>query len=244
MVFHDIIGLILEPLREVMEDGINLRCPDGKRWHCFPIIASYIADYEEQRVLARIFSSWCPKCTIPSFQRERPPDPGFESLNHAPRGQEEAYRLRNLYKNDAASLKRHGYKRTFPFTQNHPFSDIYDALAPDLLHQVTKCFFNYIHKILVDLIDKRANSTKSKGEIDARFSHIPPYPHLKAFKEGINKLPRWTGVEYRAMAKVYLSVIKDLLPDSCVEMVKHYLDFYRMAHYESHIEGTMKLMEN
>lgn len=85
---------------------------------------------------------------------------------------------------------------------------IHAALTPDLLHQVTKCFFDHSHSIVVGVIDKESNSGKAKGEIDARFSHVPPYIYvrLKGFREGINKLPRWQGPEYRAMVKVYLGV--------------------------------------
>ena len=45
------------------------------------------------------------------------------------------------------------------------------------------------------------------------------------------------------MTKVYLGVIKDLLPDDCVMAVRHYLDFYRMAHYESHTDSSINDME-
>jgi Plavaka transposase len=232
----------MEPLLDVMEDGINLKCPDGERRYCVPVIASYIADYEEQRVLAGIVSGYCPKCTIPSFVSLKDPVHGLEMRHFDPRIQSEASRLRNALKDDPQELKANGYKSTFPFTEAHPHSDIHKALAPDLLHQVTKCFFDHIHSIVIRLIEARGNSGKAKGEIDARFSHIPPYPKLKSFKIGINKLPRWTGTEYKAMAKVYLGVIKDLIPDECVEMVKHYIDFHRMAHYESHTESTVRLM--
>ena len=68
-VFHDILMNTLEPLRRVMEDGINLMCPDGQRRLCFPVLAQYIADYEEQRVLASILSGYCPKCTIPRYHK-------------------------------------------------------------------------------------------------------------------------------------------------------------------------------
>ena len=61
----------LEPLRRVMEDEINLMCPDGQRRLCFPVLAQYIADYEEQRVLASILSGYCPKCTIPRYRKPR-----------------------------------------------------------------------------------------------------------------------------------------------------------------------------
>ena len=70
-VFHDILMNTLEPLRRVMEDGINLMCPDGQRRLCFPVLAQYIADYEEQRVLASILNGYCPKCMIPRYHKPR-----------------------------------------------------------------------------------------------------------------------------------------------------------------------------
>ena len=70
-VFHDILMNTLEPLRRVMEDGINLMCPDGQRRLCFPVLAQYIADYEEQHVLASILNGYCPKCTIPRYRKPR-----------------------------------------------------------------------------------------------------------------------------------------------------------------------------
>ena len=51
---HDVLVDVLEPIRKVMEGGINLLCPDGKRGLCFPVLAAYIADYQEQHVLASI----------------------------------------------------------------------------------------------------------------------------------------------------------------------------------------------
>ena len=81
-------------------------------------------------------------------------------------------------------------------------------------------------------------------EINARFSHLPPFRHLKSFRNGISCLPRWTGAEYKAMSRVYLGVIKGLLPNDGIMMVKQYLDIQRLAHYESHTDSTLALLEN
>ena len=47
-VIHDVLEYILRPLTEHMEDGINMLCPDGNRRYIVPVLAQYLADYEEQ----------------------------------------------------------------------------------------------------------------------------------------------------------------------------------------------------
>lgn len=195
---HDVLVEVLEPLRKMMENGINLICPDGQRRFCFPVLAQYIADYEEQHVLASILSGYCPKCTIPAFKsqlllppNDGAPAPSQEPVQHprstkgAPKATSgkknmkrarndstvlpepkrvrvtcessgsdsiiypsrtgyEAKRLRSLH-TDPIQLKKFGYHPTMPFTERHIHSDIYQALAPDLLHQASKGFYDYIH---------------------------------------------------------------------------------------------------
>jgi hypothetical protein len=298
-VLHDVLSAVLEPLRKVMEDGINLICPDNQRRLCFPVVAQYIADYEEQRVLGSILTGHCPKCTIPAYRSpederlaERPPGqdahaPGTQSMGYAPRTQMsdannmdhaartqsacsavmnhaphtsptrfdlevhaprtafEAKRLRSLYPR-FTQLKKYGYHVTKPFTERYIHSDIHDALAPDLLHQISKCFYDYLHKWIMNLVEKTAHVTleKVKGEIDARFSQIPPYPKLRAFRQGITSTSRWTGNEFKNMLRVYLGVVRDLLPPAGVKLIKVYLDIHRLAHYVSHTESTLSMLQN
>jgi Plavaka transposase len=81
-----VLEIILEPLRQVMHDGVNLLCPDGARRHCFPVMSQYICDYEEQVVLAGILCGHCPQCTIPAFRFPRSTDgelaPNERELEH------------------------------------------------------------------------------------------------------------------------------------------------------------------
>src|SRR5436190_8976010 len=85
---------------------------------------------------------------------------------------------------------------------------------------------------------------KIKGEIDARFSQLPPYPGLRHFREGLSPTQRWTGNEYKTMARVYLGLMMDLLPKSAIRLVKAYLDVHRLAHYTSHSEDTRIMLKH
>jgi len=71
-VVHDILSEIFEPLRQGMDDGINLLCPDGHRRLCFPVLSIDMADYQELQLLTSIISGFCPKCEIPAYRHEKP----------------------------------------------------------------------------------------------------------------------------------------------------------------------------
>lgn len=286
-LLQDVLVEVLEPLRKVMEDGINLLCPDGNRRLCFPVLAAYIADYEEQRSLASVLMGYCVKCTIPSYRSRTEPigsdnsgapssvnkatsrkhprtsgrDPngstkriritlessGDENITYESRTGEECKRLRSFYADDVSHLKSCGLHPTSPFTERHVYSSIYDALAPDLLHQVQKCLYDYIYDWTVRVIDTTstvAGLAKVKGEIDARFSQLPPYPELRHFRDGISSTTRWTGNEYKNMAKSLLGVVKDLIPKPMTKLIKLYLDILRLSLYVSHDESTLQLLED
>jgi len=164
--------------------------------------------------------------------------------NHPPRTDFEAKRLRSEYDNEPILQKEYGYHNTKPFSERYPYSDVYDAAAPDLLHQVSKCFFDYLHQWILSHIASNLNVgiDRVKGEIDARFSQLPPYPRLRAFRKGLSTTTRWTGNEYKNMMKVYLGVIRDLLSPEMATLVKLYLDIHRLSHYVSHTDSTVALL--
>src|SRR5271170_752233 len=164
---------------------------------------------------------------------------------------DDAKRLRTQYRREGnqttenVDLKAFGYHETIPFTEHHLYSNIHEALAPDILHQVLKCSYDYVHDWMLEVVNAQTgiSLTKVEGEIDARFSQIPPYPGLRAFASGISKTSQWTGNEIRKMMRVYSGVIKGLLvPDSCSSFLKNYLDILRMSEYMSHTESTLALL--
>jgi hypothetical protein len=249
--------LILKPIIDVQEDGINILCGDGKRRLCFPRLCQYIADYEELRLLAGILSGYCPKCTIPAFNHKEPEHNVLaERENYPLRDSDEAHRLRTLLNKEPALLKLRGYHLVTPFSENPIISkcSIYDAAASDLLHQVSKDFYDQIHRLCLAALEIETGKSLDAimAELDARFTMIPMYAQLRWFNNGITHIQRWTGGEYKEMLRVYLGVMRGMGSDDVLRLIKAHLDCHRMAHYESHtdsegreggVQGTVQLLQ-
>ena len=180
----------------------------------------------------------------PRTKRVMHPDSGDMFREYSLRNEIEHQELRAKYGKDEDSLKKYGLKTDPPFTDIFKFSDIHSMIAPDLLHQVSKMLYDNLYSWIMDYLVKSHNVSKAliEKEIDVRFSHLPPYPGLKTFPKGISCTERWTGNEYKAMARVLLPVIQDLLSTKMVRLIRAYLDIIQLAHYTSHTEQTVEYL--
>jgi len=68
--WHEAIESILKPIAEldIASPGYEGDCPDGRVRRCYPILAAWIADYQEHVILARIITGLCPICKIPQTE--------------------------------------------------------------------------------------------------------------------------------------------------------------------------------
>ena len=80
--YHQTLHHIMQPLNNVMDDGVLILCGDGKQRLCFPRFATYIADYEEQRQLASILSGYCPNVLFPRSDTDPTTSIRGASVNH------------------------------------------------------------------------------------------------------------------------------------------------------------------
>ena len=259
-VFHNVLTHILRPIYDVMEDGVSIFCGDGSRRLCFPRLAQYLADYEEQRVLACIVNQHCPKCTIPSFARSQRTPLTCDARDYLARTGDYAYEHRSRHADDIEALSMFGYHPAEPFTERYYHlsssldCSIYDALALDLLHQMSKNFFDFIYaswkKLMIDV--EGWSEAKLYQELDARFSEVPLYYNLRWFRKGISKIRRWTGKEYKNMFKIFIGVTRGLSHKDLTRLAKAFLDVHRMASYPSHTDdegrstgtpGTLQLLD-
>jgi hypothetical protein len=265
--YHDIIADIVKPLFDAAEDGVNLLCGDGNRRHCFPRFAQYIADYEEQRELAGILQLRCPKCMIPTYSKTNP-DPDLEHhwrRQFEPRTMLQSMHLRGHLRDDPDILRQqYGYlPEITPFCEAphepQPGCTIFDALAPDTLHGVTKNFFDrVVQKWVKGAMEKQSSASKAliEAEIDQRLKQLPPFPGLRHFSKGMSHIDRWTGKEYKNLLRVYLGVIRGIAKPEVVRLVEAYLEIHRLSMYRSHtdnrdcapggdpgVDGTLQLLE-
>jgi hypothetical protein len=172
------------------------------------------------------------------------PNSGDIFRKYPPRNKVENRELRAKYVDDETSLKKYGLKLDPPFTDIFKYCDVHSIIAPDLLHQVSKMLYDDLYKWLTAYLSLIHKESKSRitAEIDARFSRIPPYPGLKHFSKGLSCTERWTGNEYKAMARVLLPIIEDLLSPEMTALVRAYLNIIQLSHYTSHTSVTVEYL--
>jgi hypothetical protein len=233
-LFHHSMHRILQPMEESGRRGIDVVCGDGVVRRVFPILASYIADYPEQCLVACCKENRCPLCPVQPKERG---NPGHVALRQpistlsALRGHEagdaiateafEADGLRPIYN---------------PFWANLPHCNIFSCFTPDILHQLHKGVF---HSHLVQWCTKLIG----EDELDARFKAIPDHPGLRHFKHGISGISQWTGKEHKAMQKVFLGVIAGAVDKRVVVFARNVLDFIYYAQLQTHSTQTVAALE-
>ena len=148
-----------------------------------------------------IKSTECPKCDVSSKEQGDP---------KAPSNPRDIYTVRDALAKVSGNIrefknacKEARIKPIFhPFWEQLPFVDIFQAITPDILHQLHQGVFKHVVSWLVQ--------GYGAAEIDACFQRIIPNHHIRVFSEGITSLSRVTGKEHGLIGCVLLGVIADM----------------------------------
>lgn len=234
-LFHHCMGILMKELVEAGKNGVDMTCPDGLvRW-IWPILAAYVADYPEQCLVACCMENRCPLCQVaPTARGSNNPCP--------PRTYQETVDLLAQKANNSSDSDftkkwtESGIRPIFqPFWIDLPFSSIFQAFTPDLLHQMHKGVFK-------DHLVKWCMALVGKDELDERFKAMPDYPGLRHFKNGISSVSQWTGAEHKAMEKVFLGLLVGAVDNRVIQAVRAALDFIYLASLQSHTSHTLSAL--
>ncbi|KAG1720490.1 hypothetical protein EDB19DRAFT_1917917 [Suillus lakei] len=239
-LYHTCMACVLSPLEKAGLDGLAMCSGDGILRHCHPLFACFVGDYPEQVLATTVKTTECPKCDIPPDEMESHTAP-FEIRDlHAV--------LDALTTIDVGDLEfvqaccDAGIKPVVhPFWERLPYANIFQAVTPDILHQLYQGLIKHLLGWLAQAC--RPN------EIDARCQRLPPNHHIRLFMKGITGLSRVSGAEHAQICRFLLGVIIDArLPGNMsstrlLQAVHGLLDFLYLAQYPCHSSETLSLLD-
>ncbi|KAI0027825.1 hypothetical protein K488DRAFT_60342 [Vararia minispora EC-137] len=241
-LFHECMRLALAPVKDAGRNGIELASGDGVLRRCHPIFAAFVGDYPEQVLVTLSKTGQCPKGSIdPTKLGSYDTDCELRSVAAAV----DALQTLELTNDPLAYVQAchaAGLKPVDAFWKDLPYSNVYLAITPDILHQLYQGMVKHVVSWLKIAYGKRA--------IDTRFQSLPPNHHLRLFSKGISKLSRVSGSEHEDICRSLLGVIADLpLPDGqspahIIRTVRALLDFVYLAQYPVHTTLSLHQLDD
>jgi Plavaka transposase len=160
-LFHTCMKRILEPVIPHSKHGIELVSGDGIVRQCHPIFAAYVGDYPEQVLVVCCMTGHCPKCFV---------DPKDLASSQAAKkcSVGDALRALSLANDDPGAwlniCKDINLKPVAePFWASLPFSNIYESITPDILHQLYQGMIKHLISWLKTAFLEQQNSTHAVG---------------------------------------------------------------------------------
>jgi hypothetical protein len=240
-LFHACMGRIVDPLCDAGINSIIMRDGNGFQWRVHPILAVFVRDYPEQVLVTGTKTGECPKCNID------PKKLGCINTPYTMWDLQETHEALRQVDMDAATYrtacKNAGIKPIYcPFWESLPFVNIYQAIAPDVLHQLHQGIFQH----LLSWLTKALGTT----EINAQSQRQLLNHHTRIFTEGITGLSHITGKEHDLMSRFLLAIVigshlkDDLNPSRLVHAVHAFLNFLYRAWLRRHLSDTLHRLKS
>ncbi|KAH9846211.1 hypothetical protein C2E23DRAFT_602675 [Lenzites betulinus] len=240
-LFHACMSQVLQPLVKTGVDGMLFACGNGiiRRGH--PILATFVGDYPEQLLVTGCKNGECAKCNVArsdlgsSADTSRPLRDIGLVLDALATIDEGPLAFTRACHNVGIKPVQH------PFWESLPYTNIFAAITPDLLHQ--------LHQGVVKHLVAWLQSAYGADEIDAHCRRLPLNHSLRHFAKGISTMSRVTGKEHQDISRILLGLVVGLeLPGGVssarlVRATRALLDFLNLAQYACHTSSTLKLLD-
>lgn len=231
----------LAPLSTVGVSGMLITSGEGILRRGHPILAVYVGDYPKQLLMTGGKHGKCPKCPIPRQEVGSATDPS-QALQNLDKVLDALATLNTGPQAYTEACCQAGIKPLLhPFWENLPYTNIYFAITPNILHQL----YQGVVKHLIAWLQEALGTTK----IDAQCRRLPLNHSLRHFAKGISNMSRVTGKEHQDIACILLGLISGLplpnglSPSHLICATQAMLDFLYLSRYLTHTQHTLYLLD-
>jgi Plavaka transposase len=235
-LFHQCAKIIFKPLIEPGTSGKLLKDSLGQERLCFPRLAAWLADYQEQVLLNCVAYGTCP-VTLAGGGSLGSVDPSpprttrwiLDQIRHV---------LNNVDPGDIKNYQAAARERMLngvhaPFWEDLPGYQAHLCVAPDLFHGVIRFARDHMLKWTRRLV--------GISEFDERLKDLQTNRGFRNFKKGIDHLAQMTGREDRELQRVTVALIAGApkVSPKAMRCIRAFHDFLYLTQYRSHDQETI-----
>ncbi|TEB32984.1 hypothetical protein FA13DRAFT_1627246 [Coprinellus micaceus] len=234
------------------EHGLVVDCPDGGRRRFYPRIMTYSADYPERVKVVGIRNIGdypCARCLVPlsAIPQMGSPDDRFNRTSK--RRVDDAKRRKNVtdarafvYKKDyavGANVVEDLLKPTSLVVAQNAFSDklsalgfdLYNMIAPDILHEVEIGVWKDLFLHLLRLLE--AVGVGNMDALNSRFRQIPSFGRdtIRRFPHNVSAMKQLGARDFEDLLQCSLPAFEGLFPGDHDSRVQDVL--FSMAHWHA-----------
>jgi len=235
-LFHACMRKVLEPLRKnEIHDVVD---PTGARRRCVAVLMAWIADLEEQYLIAGLAKNACPPCKA-NFDTL-----GIDHIQLPRTGNEILQTLRQLRQQYPSADTWQFYNLAKAYDLLGVEAPCWEGLAVNICRIICVDLLHGVHKMFADHVLKWLTATIGKEELDKRFIVQPKRVGSRTFSGGISKISQWSGRENRDLERHVLAVITgdENVTPRILKAVRALLDFMYKAQFPMHSDKTLESM--
>lgn len=232
-LLHHVISIVIDPLKIAAQYGRMMSDPVGNSKYCFTLLAAYIADVPEARVLSGVRGNASHVTTATKKQFgdsfRHPTRTALATLSelNAIIATISPSDLLPFFKACHPSLN--GVDR--PFWGDWALAEPAISFGPEPLHHWWKFSHDHDLQWAVNLV--------GADELDYRFTLLQPLIGYRRFPEGVTVLKSPTGRDHQNIHRYLIGVIAGAVPRHCLIALRALNDFRHYAQAPSFRDGDI-----